>query len=72
MKKIATVALFLLLTAAAFARARGERIQIVYRTQGATWEMFVFGARACPAADVHIVWPKDSATQPLEIACAAK
>ena len=66
---ILAVAFLFALSAPAASRS-SDKIQVVYRAQGAgTWQVFVFGTEPCKTGDLQLIYPKDG-SQPLEVACS--
>ena len=61
------------LSAPAASRGSSDKIQVVYRAQGAgTWQVFVFGVSPCAIGNTQVVYPVDPGTQPIEIECDSK
>lgn len=70
----AAAALLALTLAAGAAPRTGPKLTTVYRAQpNGEWQLFVFGIQPCSdPKNMQVIYPKDPATQPLEIECYLK
>lgn len=50
-----------------------SKLQVIYRAQApGEWQVYLFGVDPCAHGNMQVIYPKDPATQPLEIECDLK